>query len=409
MAQYQITVDGEVLHQLFRGDEGMAKLLESVVNQVLHAQVTEQLKAAPFERSEERLGYRNGYRAREMKTRVGTLELRVPRVRSVSFSTELFERYQRSEQALLLAMMEMVINGVSTRKVRRITEELCGTSFSKSTVSELCKALDPIVREWNERSLEAVAYPFVIVDALQLKIRKGGRVIPQSAVLAVGVNAEGYREVLGLMIGDSESEASWSEFFTWLKQRGLTGVDLVVSDHHGGLVNAIRRHFQGASWQRCQVHLMRNVLDAAPAHCQHSLKAKIRLMFNAPDMETARRLLDDILSEYGSRAPKAVACLEAGFEDAMAVMALPERYRRRLRSTNGLERLNREVRRRERVIGIFPNVASALRLLGALLMEQDEEWTTGRCYLRMDEYWQWKKAKDEASGEKTTSEGDQAA
>ena len=175
MAQYQITVDGEVLHQLFRGDEGMAKLLESVVNQVLHVQVTEQLKAAPFERSEERLGYRNGYRAREMKTRVGTLELRVPRVRSGSFSTELFERYQRSEQALLLAMMEMVINGVSTRKVRRITEELCGTSFSKSTVSELCKALDPIVREWNERSLEAVAYPFVIVDALQLKIRKGGR------------------------------------------------------------------------------------------------------------------------------------------------------------------------------------------------------------------------------------------
>ena len=409
MAQYQITVDGEVLHQLFRGDEGWLSCWRACVNQVLEAQVTEQLKAAPFERSDERVGYRNGYRDREMKTRVGTLELRVPRVRSGSFSTELFERYQRSEQALLLALMEMVINGVSTRKVRRITEELVWDKLLQVDGVRVVQSPGPH-RQGMERAF-AGGGSVPVCDrgcpAAQDPQRRACD--PPERRIAVGVNAEGYREVLGLMIGDSESEASWSEFFTWLKQRGLTGVDLVVSDHHGGLVNAIRRHFQGASWQRCQVHLMRNVLDAAPAHCQHSLKAKIRLMFNAPDMETARRLLDDILSEYGSRAPKAVACLEAGFEDAMAVMALPERYRRRLRSTNGLERLNREVRRRERVIGIFPNVASALRLLGALLMEQDEEWTTGRCYLRMDEYWQWKKAKDEASGEKTTSEGDQAA
>ena len=392
MAQYQITVDREMLHHLFSGDEGVAKLLEAVLNQVLEAQVTEHLKAQPYERTDERVGHRNGYRDREMKTRVGTLELRVPRVRAGSFSTELFERYQRSEQALILALMEMVINGVSTRKVRRITEELCGTSFSKSTVSDLCKALDPIVSEWNERPLTHKRFPFLIIDAMQLKIRREGRVVPQSAVIAMGVNEEGYREVIGLKIGDSESEATWSEFFRWLSERGLHGVDLVVSDHHGGLVNAVKRHFQGVMWQRCQVHFMRNILDACPKRYHNALKAKLRLMFNAPDMKTARALFETIVDEYIEKAPRSVSCLEAGFDDAMAVMALPELYRRRLRSTNGLERLNREVRRRERVIGIFPNIDSAMRLLGALLMEQDDEWTSGRLYFRMDQYWEHKKA-----------------
>ena len=393
MAQYQITVDREMLHQLFSGDEGVAKLLESVLNQVLEAQVTEHLKAQPYERTDERVGHRNGYREREMKTRVGTLELRVPRVRAGSFSTELFERYQRSEQALILALMEMVINGVSTRKVRRITEELCGTSFSKSTVSDLCKALDPVVSEWNERPLTDKRFPFLIIDAMQLKIRREGRVVPQSALIAMGVNEEGYREVVGLKIGDSESEATWSEFFRWLSERDLRGVDLVVSDHHGGLVNAVKRHFQGVMWQRCQVHFMRNILDACPKQYHNALKAKLRLMFNAPDIKMARTLFDDIVEEYAEKAPRSVSCLEAGFDDAMAVMALPELYRRRLRSTNGLERLNREVRRRERVIGIFPNIDSAMRLLGALLMEQDEEWASGRLYFRMDQYWEHKKEK----------------
>ena len=409
MAQYQITVDGEILHQLFRGDEGVAKLLECVLNQVLEAQVGEHIKAEPYERTHERVGYRNGYREREMKTRVGTLELRVPRVRSGSFSTELFDRYQRSEQALILALMEMVINGVSTRKVRRITEELCGTSFSKSTVSALCKALDPVVSGWNGRSLKDKRFPFIIVDAMQLKIRKEDRVVPQSALIAVGVNEEGYREVLGLMVGDSESEATWSEFFRWLIARGLHGVDLVVSDHHGGLVNAAKRHFQGVAWQRCQVHFMRNILDACPKRYHDALKAKLRLMFNAPDITTARSLLDDIVSEYAQTAPRAVTCLEAGFDDAMAVMALPEPYRRRLRSTNGLERLNREVRRRERVIGIFPNIDSALRLLGALLMEQDEEWAIGRHYLRMDAYWEHKRSESNDKPTETESQRNTAA
>jgi len=240
--------------------------------------------------------------------------------------------------------------------------------------------------------LEQTTYPFVIVDAVQLKIRKNGRVVSQSALLAAGVNGAGYREIICLMVGDSESEASWSEFFNWLKQRGLTGVELIVSDHHGGLVKAVSKHFQGVAWQRCQVHLMRNTLDATPKPYQAKLKSKLQLLSNAPDMDTARRLLDDVLLEYSGKAPRAMACLETGFEDPMAVMTLPEPYRHKLRSTNGLERLNREIRRRERVIGIFPNTESALRLLGALLMEQDEEWATGRLYLRMDTHWEYKKS-----------------
>ena len=400
MAQYKITIDAEELQYLFSQDQGMAKLLEKVLNEVLKAEVAEQLQAEPYERTEDRRGYRNGYREREMKTRVGTLELAVPRTRDGSFSTELFSRYQRSEQALVLALLEMVINGVSTRKIKRITEKLCGTSFSKSTVSELCKRLDPVVTAWNERDLSEKAYPFVIVDALYLKIRKDVRVVSQSALIALGINEEGYREVLGLKIGDSESEATWSEFFTWLKSRGLRGVELIVSDDHGGLVNAIRRHFQGASWQRCQTHFKRNILDSCPKALQVELKARLKLLFDAPDLVTARKLLNDVLADFSEKAPKAMSCLESGFDDATVVMNLPEPYRRRLRSTNILERLNQEVRRRERVIRIFPNVESAMRLLGALLMEQDEIWSTGRLYFNMERYQEWKEVNSGESKEK---------
>jgi len=261
VAPFQITVDRDVVQSLFQGDDGLARLVESVVNQILTAQVAEQLGAGRYERTEGRQGYRNGTRERTMKTRVGTLTLEIPQVRDGAFSTELFSRYQRSEQALVLALMEMVVNGVSTRRVKRITEELCGTSFSKSTVSELCKALDPLVEEWNNRPLGR--YPFVIVDALVIRVRKDGHIRQKSAFVAVGVNEAGRREILGLMLGDSESEDSWSTFFAWLKGRGLTGVDLVVSDDHQGLVKAVRRHFQGAMWQRCQTHLTRNVLEPA--------------------------------------------------------------------------------------------------------------------------------------------------
>lgn len=407
MAQYKITIDEQDLHQLFSQDQGMARLVEKVINKILEVEVTEKLRAGPYERSEDRQGYRNGYRVREMKTRVGTLELAVPRTRDGNFSSELFSRYQRSEQALVLALMEMVINGVSTRKIKRVTEELCGISFSKSTVSDLCKALDPVVTAWNERDLDELAYPFVIVDAMYLKIRKNGRVLSQAALIAIAVNEQGYREVLGIKIGDSESEATWSEFLTWLKGRGLKGVEMITSDDHGGLVKAIHRHFQGVSWQRCQTHFKRNILDNCPKSLQGELRPRLKLIFDAPDLGTARGLLADVLEHFTEKAPKAMECLENGFDDAAVIMALPEPYRRRLRSTNILERLNQEVRRRERVIRIFPNAESAIRLLGALLMEQDEIWSTGRLYFKMERYQEWKES-NQKKNDKTEKRKDAA-
>ncbi|MGH3180843.1 MAG: IS256 family transposase [Streptosporangiaceae bacterium] len=390
MTQYQLTLDSDQLQRLFTGDGQLARLVEAVLNQVLSAQVADHLHAESYERTDERQGYRNGYKPRQLTTRVGQLTLRVPQVRDGQFSTDLFARYQRSEQALILTLMELVVNGVSTRKVARITEELCGTSFAKSTVSDLCKALDPLVTAWNERDLRTQRYPFVLVDALVLKVREDGRVRAVSALLAIGVNEQGYREILGLQIGDSESERTWMGFFTWLKGRGLSGVDLVVSDAHGGLVTAVRVQFQGATWQRCQTHLSANVTDATPKAEQDAVHRRLRAIFEAPDMETARTLLAKFVTDYAASAPGAVATLERGFDDATAVLALPEAYRKRLRTTNLVERTNEEIRRRERVIRIFPNRASVIRLLGALLMEQDEQWTTGRRYFDMAAYWQWR-------------------
>lgn len=395
MAQYQINLNDEILHGLFQRDEAVARLIEQVLNQVLQAQVTEQLKAAPYERTEERQGYRNGTLPHTLTTRVGTLTLRVPRLRNGQFSTDLFMRYQRSEQALVLALMEMVVNGVSTRKVAKITEELCGTEFSKSTVSDLCKRLDPIVHAWNNRNLREHTYPFLIVDAMVLKIREEGRVRSRSVMIATGINEEGYCEILGLMLGDSESEASWTEFFSWLKSRDLRGVDIVVSDSHSGLVNAVKAQFQGCTWQRCQTHFMRNLLDATPKSLQGDVYGRVRAILDAPDLKTARVLLNQVIEDYYEKAPRAMRVLEEGFDDVTAVLELPERYRKRLRTTNGQERLNEEIRRRERVIRIFPNRESALRLLGALLMEMDEKWSTGRRYLDMTEYWDWRKVQKE--------------
>ena len=390
MTQYQLTLDSESVQRLFAGDGQLGHLLEAVLNQVLNAQVAEQLQAAPYERSEQRQGYRNGYKPRQLTTRVGALTLLVPQVRDGQFSTELFARYQRSEQALVLTLMEMVVNGVSTRKVARITEELCGTSFARSTVSDLCRALDPLVTSWNERDLRGSRYPFVLVDALVVKVREEGRVRAVSALVATGVNAQGYREILGLRLGDSESERTWQDFFTWLKERGLSGVDLLVSDHHGGLVKAVRQQFQGATWQRCQTHLSTNIADATPKTLQDEIHARLRPIFDAPDEATARTLLASFVADYQSKAPAAVATLERGFDDATAVLALPAPYRKRLRTTNGVERFNEEIRRRERVIRIFPNRASVIRLVGALLLEQDEVWTTGKRYFEMAAYWQWR-------------------
>lgn len=389
MAQLNITLDTELLHGLFlkdSKDEAFSRLLEVILNQVLLAQSTEQLGAAPYERSEDRTAYRNGFRDRSLTTRIGAITLRVPRHRNGDFSTTMFQRYQRSEQALILAMIEMVINGVSIRKIENVTEELCGKSFSKSTVSKLCEHLDPIVAAFRNRRLDK-HYPFVITDAMYIKVREDGRVRSKGLLIATAVNEEGYREVIGFQICDTESEESWAGFFTDLKRRGLVDVDLLVSDHHQGLVKAIRKHFHGAAWQRCQTHFSRNVLDKTPKRHQPILKKHLRYIYDAENLEQARKHLSETLKTFESSAPKAMTLLEDGFDDIMAVMGLPEKYRKRLRTSNSIERLNEEVRRRDRVIRIYPNENSAIRLLGSVLMEHNEKWSVGKKYFNMDDYY----------------------
>lgn len=385
MAQINLTVDSELLKGLFTADgkdEAFAALVSTILNQVLSAQASEQVGAQPYERSDERRAYRNGYREREMHTRVGTLLLTVPRLRNGEFSTELFQRYQRSEQALVLAMMEMVVSGVSTRKVTAITEELCGRSFSKSTVSALCMALDPAVTAFRERPLEK-RYPFVMADAIYTKVRENGRIRSKGLMIAIGINEQGYREVLGFCCADSETEAGWTAFFRELKDRGLSQVEMVVSDSHKGLVQAAKQCFQGATWQRCQTHFSRNMLDACPKKLQPEMKAALKSLYEADDRDTAVLLRDNIVSRFQQEAPKAVDLLEESFDDVLAVLNLPFSLRRRLRTTNGIERLNEEIRRRERVIRIFPNEESLLRLIGALLMETHDVWQSGKVYLDM--------------------------
>lgn len=390
MAEIKLNIEADQIQKLLASDRGLVELLERALNQVLEAELTEHLGAEPHERTPDRRGQRNGHYTRQLTTRVGTLDLEVPRDRAGRFQTELFERYQRSEQALVLTLMQMVVGGVSTRKVKRITRELCGREFSRSTVSELAKGLDEQVEAWNERPLEG-AYPFVLVDAMHIKVRRQAAVRSTSVLIALGINAEGFREILGIRVTDSESEAGWLETFRWLKSRGLTGVDFVVSDAHGGLVNALRRCFEGAAWQRCQAHFRRNVVDRAPKSTHDELHKGLDRILKAEDPSAARQAFAALCEELEGQAEAALETLEAGLEDAIAVLVLPEKYRERLRSTNMLERLIEEVRRRERVIRIFPDERSPWRLLGALLAEQHELWITGRRWLAMDAYREWKK------------------
>jgi len=390
MTQFNITLSGEHLKDLFLSDgkdEAFSRLLEEIFNQVLLAQSTEQLRAKPYERTDDRTAYRNGIRERQLTTRIGKLTLKVPRHRNGQFSTKLFSRYQRSEQALVLAMMEMVINGVSTRKVKEVTEELCGESFSKSTVSNLCKNLDPIVHEFKTRPLKD-HYPFILVDAMYLKVRENGRVKSKGLLIAVGINEDGNREIIGFDIANTENESSWGDFFISLKERGLKDVRLITSDNHKGLVKAVRRHFQGATWQRCQTHFSKNVLDATPKSLQPEVKEELRKLYDAVDIDSARNIRDQIIDKYGDKAPRAMNLLDEAFDDVTAVLILPFKYRKKLRTTNMVERLNQEIRRRERVIRIFPNEASVKRLMGALLIELDEKWQSGRRCFDMDMYYQ---------------------
>lgn len=368
--------------------EFLGGIVQRVLQQFLDTEMTAQLGAEPHERSEDRRGYRCGSYERTLTTRVGRITLRVPRDREGRFSTQLFARYQRSEKAFVLALLEMYVQGVSTRKVTAVAEALCGTEVSKSQVSSLTVGLDAELAIWRNRALQK-RYPYVLVDATWLKVRHDGRVCNDAVLIAVGVRDTGHREVLGVALADSESEASWNDLFRDLRDRGVEDVGLVVSDDHRGLVKALSRHFHGAGWQRCQVHLMRNLIAKTPKRRLGRMTAALKDVFAASDRTEATRRLAVMVEEVSSWDTTLANWLEEAVPDALSLHDWPNGHHRHIRSTNMLERHHGELKRRTRVVRIFPNRDAALRLVSALLMETDEEWTTGRRYLNPD-LWQRK-------------------
>lgn len=374
MAQLNITLNQEEILQLLSEDRDKVfrKLLESSLNALLQAESAEQLGAEPYERSESRTDSRNGNRERELTTRIGKITLKVPRHRNQPFKTMLFENYSRSEQALISTMAEMVVNGVSTRKIGRVMETLCGTSFSKSAVSEYCKELDRNVNAFRRRAL-TTEYPFVMVDATYFKVRIEKKVISRALMIATGTTIDGRREIVGFEAYETEARESWKAFLKSLKDRGLRGVKMITSDAHDGILYGMCEVFPKVPWQRCQTHFSRNILEKAPKRYQTAIHEALRAMYNCQTIEAARKKRDEIVDEYGDVAESAMQCLDEGFESVMTVMAFPKSLRRYFRTSNHLERLNRELKRRSKVIGIFPNEASLLRLMGSVLLEWHDD------------------------------------
>jgi putative transposase len=354
-------------------------VVERTLQVILEEEMTAHLGAERYERTAGRRGYRNGFKPRTLTTRVGTLELLVPQDRDGTFSTELFGRYQRSEQALVLALMEMYVQGVSTRKVAAITEQLCGTRFSTSQVSALAGRLDGELAAWRERPLTAPSYPYVWVDARYEHVRVDGRVVSQGVLLVTGLRGDdGKREILGVAVADTESEATYQALFRSLKARGLAGVRLVISDDHAGLREAILRQFQGAGWQRCQVHVTRNLLGQVALSKRTALVAGLREVFAAPTYTQAMAVTRRLAEQWRSSHPQVAERLEENLEECLACLSFPPEHQARIRTTNGLERLSQELKRRTRVVRIFPNRESCLRLVTALAMEPSDEWISGR-------------------------------
>ena len=376
MSQVNITVDYEEVVALFSKErnEAFAYLMEKILNAFLLAESEDQIGASKHERSEDRNDYRNGTRDRPLVTRIGKLTLKVPRHRNVPFVTMIFDQYQRNEAALLTTMMEMVVQGVSTRKVTNVVEELCGASFSKSTVSELCRRLDESIKQFKNRPLKD-PYPFVITDAKYFKVRENHSIVSKAFMVAMGITEDGRREIIDFGTYDNESERTWKEFLTSLKKRGVNP-DMITSDAHQGLLAGLKEVYPEVPWQRCQYHFQENILKETPKKEQKGLKTELREMFNAKTMKEARERRNEIIQDYKDVAPKAMEILDEGFEEAMTVMLLPESMRTPLRTTNYLERENGELGRRSDVIRIFPNAASLTRLMGAVLIDRNDIMST---------------------------------
>lgn len=369
-------------HDLVESDF-LRDAVQLMMQQLIELEVSEQIGAGQYERSPERVTRRNGYRPRQWETRVGQIPLRIPKLREGSYFPSLLEPRKRSEKALLAVVQEAYVKGVSTRKVDDLVRALGLKGISKSKVSRICQGLDELVTSFRQRPLEG-DYPYVWLDALYVKVRQHHRIVSQAVVIAIGVRRDGERTVLGFDVGPGEEEAFWTAFLRQLKERGLTGVHLVTSDAHNGLKKAIQAVLTGATWQRCRVHFMRNLLARIPQRSKAMVAAAVRTIFAQPDRQAAGEQLEAVAAALQPHWPAASELFRNAADDVLAFMAFPESHWRRIYSTNVLERLNKEVKRRTRVVEIFPNNGAVIRLVGTLLVEADDEWQVQRRYFSQE-------------------------
>ena len=378
MTQIHFTLDKDELQELISNsgaNEASKLILTKLFNELMENQRDEYCNVDPYQRDKNRTAQRNGYYQRDLTTRIGTINLNVPRTRDGNFSTDIFERYQRNEKALVTTMLEMYVSGVSTRKVGQVVETLCGKSVSKSYVSSITKLLDEEVIKFQQRRIDK-KIPYLMTDVLYIKIRENHRVVSKAVHIAIGIDSKGFKNILGFMISDSESEQTWKSFYQSMIDRGLTKVEMVISDAHQGQVKAIQKSFTESVWQRCQVHFLRNVMDKLPKKNTQEIRQEIKELFRINDIDVARITKDKILEKHSEKYNKMCECLDQGFEDSFQYTSSNSTRYNRLKSTNLLERLNQEIRRREKVVRIFPNVESAERLIGSMLIDIDEDWIT---------------------------------
>lgn len=374
MAEESIDASMVVLRELYARPDGPRAVLEFLAQRILEEEAAEHLGAGWHERSGGRRGHRNGHKPRTLHGRTGALELQVPQVRNCeAYQPSLWNRWQRHERALLCACAEMYFQGVSTRKVQEVLQSMCGGEISAMTVSRAAAELDDKLKTFRTRSLKAMAYPYLQIDARYEHVRIGSKVLSQAVLVVFGINARGVREILDWRVADSESESSWGELFRELKQRGLHGVLLVTSDAHSGIRAALKRHFQGVLWQRCQVHFKRELSKKVGSRRFREIQADIRTVFSGPTVEACLLCRDEMSAKWSKLYP-AVGQMLAGAEDCLRVLSFPPEHQRRLASTNHAENLMLQLRRRTAVVNVFPNVASCDRLVGALLIEEHEKW-----------------------------------
>jgi len=367
-------------------ESGLSQMAEAVrimLNEAMRLERTQVIDAKPYERTESRRGYANGFKPKTLGTRLGAITFEIPQTRNVEFYPSALEKGVRSERALKLAIAEMYVQGVSTRKVTEVMQQLCGLDVSSTQVSRATKLLDEELNAWRQRPIGET--PYLVLDARYEKVRHGGSVVSCAVLIAVGITPAGHRSLLGVSVSLSEAEVHWREFLSSLQDRGLHGIKMIVSDDHPGLKAARQARFTGVLWQRCQFHLQQNAGHYVPRiEMRSDVAADLRAIFDAPDRSEADRRLEMTIRKYEKSAPKLAAWLSANIPDGLTVFALPAAHRRRLRTSNLLERLNKEIKRRTRVATLFPNEAALLRLVSAVLMEISEEWETEKIYLRME-------------------------